>query len=108
MHSLTKKLFHINSYIHGFLRHAKPISEIKETPPGDIEEAEASLVSGDASLSPGSCLLTALAVVVSDQALAILSSLKQEIPTATHQICEWHAVEAMCAKFRQFHTNLEI
>ena len=47
-------------------------------------------------------------VVVSDQAQSILSSLKEQIPEARHQICEWHAVEAMCAKFRDFHTNLEI
>ena len=48
------------------------------------------------------------AVVISDQAGAILSSLKEEFPEAIHQICEWHAVEAMCTKFRQYHTNLEI
>ena len=48
------------------------------------------------------------AVVINDQAGAILSSLKEQFPEAKHQICEWHAVEAMCAKFRQYHTNLEI
>jgi hypothetical protein len=48
------------------------------------------------------------AVVVSDQAGAILSSLQEQYPDIIHQICEWHAVEAMCAKFRQFHTNFEI
>ena len=47
-------------------------------------------------------------VVISDQASAILSSLTQQFPGVRHQICEWHAVEAMCAKFRQYHTNLEI
>lgn len=48
------------------------------------------------------------AVVMSDQAGAILSSLQEQFPGVIHQICEWHAVEAMCAKFRQFHTNAEI
>lgn len=47
-------------------------------------------------------------IVVSDQGGAILSSIKQELPQAQHQICEWHAVEAMCAKFRQFHTSVDI
>jgi hypothetical protein len=47
-------------------------------------------------------------VVVSDQAGAILSSLKEQFPNTQHQICEWHAVEAMCKKFRQFHTAREV
>lgn len=47
-------------------------------------------------------------VVNSDQATAILSSLTEQLPMAIYQICEWHAVEAMCTKFRQYHTNLEI
>ena len=48
------------------------------------------------------------AVVISDQAGAILSSLKEQFPETQHQICEWHAVEAICAKFRQSHTNLQV
>ena len=47
-------------------------------------------------------------VIISDQAKAILSSMKEHLPNAWHQICEWHAVKAICAKFRRFHTNKEI
>ena len=47
-------------------------------------------------------------IIISDQAGAILSSIKEQLPEAQHQICEWHAAEALCAKLRQFHTNLEI
>lgn len=48
------------------------------------------------------------AVVVSDQAGAILSSLQEVFPEVVYQICEWHVVKAMCVKFRELHTNDEI
>ena len=48
------------------------------------------------------------AVVISNQGGAILSSLKKEYSEVQHQICLWHAAEAMCAKFRNFHTNIEV
>ena len=47
-------------------------------------------------------------VIISDQGGAILSSLKEQFPEVKHQICEWHAAEAICAKFRQFHTSIEV
>jgi len=47
-------------------------------------------------------------VVVSDQAPAILSLIRERLPHAWHQICEWHAVEAICAKIRKWHKIHEI
>ena len=47
-------------------------------------------------------------VVIRDQAAAILSSLTDQFPGVKHKICEWHAVEAMCAMFRQYYTILKI
>jgi hypothetical protein len=48
-------------------------------------------------------------VVISDQAPAILSSINECIPSARHQICAWHAVEAMLAAFRRHgHTDRQI
>jgi hypothetical protein len=48
------------------------------------------------------------AVVVSDQAPAILNGLEAQFPESHHQICEWHAVEAMKVRFRKDHTHREI
>jgi hypothetical protein len=49
------------------------------------------------------------AVIISDQAPAILSSLTVSFPQSKHQICAWHAVEAMLAAFRRHgHTDLQI
>jgi hypothetical protein len=42
-------------------------------------------------------------VVISDQAGAILSSIERLLPGTSHQICTWHAAEAMCAAFAKFH-----
>ncbi|KIW89890.1 uncharacterized protein Z519_09319 [Cladophialophora bantiana CBS 173.52] len=53
--------------------------------------------------------VVAPAVVISDQAKAILSSIEQCYPSASHQICDWHAVEAMKARFRKMgHTTDQI
>ncbi len=52
--------------------------------------------------------VAAPAVILSDQAPAILSSINEQFPESQHQICEWHAVEAMCVQFRTLHTNQEI
>lgn len=47
-------------------------------------------------------------IIISDQAGAILSSIDEQFPGVQHQICEWHAAEAIFAKFRQHYTNIEI
>ena len=48
-------------------------------------------------------------VCISDQAPAILSALSEQMPLTTHQICAWHAVEAMCVAFRKMkHTDDQI
>lgn len=48
-------------------------------------------------------------VVLADQALAISSSVAECFPDAQMQICDWHAVQAMLAKFRSMgHRNVEI
>jgi hypothetical protein len=48
-------------------------------------------------------------VVISDQAPAILSSIVECLPTTRHQICAWHAVEAMITAFRRHgHTDLQV
>ncbi|OQV08491.1 MULE transposase domain-containing protein [Cladophialophora immunda] len=49
------------------------------------------------------------AVIISDQAKAIHLSINECFPSARHQICSWHAIEAMKAKFRRIgHTTEQI
>ncbi|KIW76937.1 hypothetical protein Z517_09381 [Fonsecaea pedrosoi CBS 271.37] len=53
--------------------------------------------------------IAAPAVILSDQQPPINPSTTKYFPSTGHQICEWHAVEAMETRFRDMgHTTTEI